>query len=470
MKEKLASVNLSALEAQNPWWVDGRVPLAMRDTVPRRLTPSVVAGLAPDRATVLLGPRRVGKTVLVHQVVRRLLEGGVAPRSIVYLSADDPLLGPTPTLFEELLVFVEERLLGGSGEPAYVLVDEVHVIADWPLWVKRSIDRGRPLVWLVTSSAGSILHRGSRESLAGRARDMRLLPFSLAEAAVLVRSPAAPLLERCAGVWESQGIGALVGERADAVGRLNDEALGLGDELTRLSRWYLRSGGFPEALAASPALSPREYFWQTLVERVLYVDVPAVARVRQAHVLRELCLRLLSQGPALINIERLASELGVTHVTVAEYLGIIERTMLDFILPRYATTLAGRQRGGKKSVPVDTGLVVALGGWDLGGAQGAALEGRLAEVVVHVWLRRHVATGDIMHWRAREGVEVDFVFAPHGGPVLPIEVKWGQSQRGRHRGLAEFQRRYGVAEALLVVREGFDAAAAQASLPLWMLA
>ena len=144
--------------------------------------------------------------------------------------------------------------------------------------------------------------------------------------------------------------------------------------------------------------------------------------------------------------------------------------MLDFILPRYATTLAGRQRGGKKSVPVDTGLVVALGGWDLGGAQGAALEGRLAEVVVHAWLRRHVSAGDIMHWRVREGVEVDFVFAAHGGLVLPIEVKWGQSRRGRHRGLAEFQRCYGVAEALLVVREGFDAAAAQASLPLWMLA
>ena len=463
-------MNLSALEAQNPWWVDGRVPAAMRETVPRRLTPSVVAGLSPDLATVVLGPRRVGKTVLLHQVVRRLLEAGVAPRAIVYLSADDPLLGPTATLFEQLLAFIEERLLGGSGEPVYVLVDEVHAIADWPLWVKRSIDRGRPLIWLVTSSAGSILHRGSRESLAGRARDVRLLPFSLAEAAVLVSSPAAPLLAQCAEVWEIHGIGALLGDRAAALIRLNDEALGLGEELTRLSRWHLRSGGFPEVLAAAGELSPREYFWQTLVERVLYVDVPAVARVRQAHVLRELCLRLLSQGPALINIERLASELGVTHVTVAEYLGIIERTMLDFILPRYATTLAGRQRGGKKSVPVDSGLVVALGGWDLGGPQGAVLEGRLAEVVVHAWLRRYAAGGDIMHWRAREGVEVDFVFAPHSGPVLPIEVKWVQSRGARHRGLAEFQRRYGVAEALMVVREGFDVAAAQASLPLWMLA
>ena len=149
MKEAPAPVNLSALEAQNPWWVAGQVPAAMRDTVPRRLTPSVAAGLSPDLATVVLGPRRVGKTVLLHQVVRRLLEGGVAPRSIVYLSADDPLLGPTATLLEELLAFVEERLLGGSGEVVYVLVDEVHVIADWPLWVKRSIDRGRPLVWLV---------------------------------------------------------------------------------------------------------------------------------------------------------------------------------------------------------------------------------------------------------------------------------------------------------------------------------
>ena len=46
----------------------------------------LVADTKIRRAVVLLGPRRLGKTVLMHHVIQRLLDDGVEPGSIGYVS------------------------------------------------------------------------------------------------------------------------------------------------------------------------------------------------------------------------------------------------------------------------------------------------------------------------------------------------------------------------------------------------
>ena len=44
------------------------------------------------RAIVLLGARRVGKTVMLHQLTGALLESGVSPEQVLYASIEQPLL------------------------------------------------------------------------------------------------------------------------------------------------------------------------------------------------------------------------------------------------------------------------------------------------------------------------------------------------------------------------------------------
>lgn len=470
-------LNVRILESVNPWWATGVLPERYANTVPREVLPALMRGLSSSRVTLMLGPRRVGKTVLLHQLVGLLLHAGIGARNIVYLSADDPVLGDSATLLPEVVEYVTrpEVVPPHAGEElrepdlTYLLMDEVHALPDWPRLVKSYVDREAPIVFVLSSSAGAALHKGARESLAGRAQDLALLPFSLAEFATHRDSLATGLLQTAAAMWQDEGVGPVAARRAERLLAIQKESRGLGPELDRLTHDYLRLGGFPEYLSEEDEYRRARYFAETVIERVIYQDVPAISQIRSPFLMRELLSILLARGPGIINIARLSSDFGVSHITVAEYLRIIHVTMLNFILDRYAATPAGRQRGAKKSVPVDPGLVTALSGWDMRGQNARGYEGMLAEVVVHAWLRRHQSGFEILHWRQSETREVDFVIT-HPGAVMPIEVKWRPQVRTRAlTGMDEFTRHYRPGFCLTVTRDTFETVGERTSVPLWML-
>lgn len=467
-------MNNSVLEEYNSWWVDGKVPGRYRKTVTREIVPEIIQSLDPARATAILGTRRVGKTVIMHQIVQNLLKRGVPPRQIVYFSADDVLLGEPARLLPDVVDFVSRQFISETSsskalsKPTYILVDEIHAIKDWPRLVKRYIDLAKPFVWILTSSAGSILHRGSTETLAGRVLDFHVFPFSLAETATLLGSSARELLQSVADVWASQGIGPIEGKRAKSLSEIYQQSPGYQRELLRLTQNYLKMGGFPEYLSLDNETLQARYFWTNLVERVLYLDVPAIAEIRNPALMVALVRRLLAAGPCLINISELSRSLETTKLTLSEYLRIIESTMLDFILDRYSKNVPGRQPGMKKSVPVDPGLVVALSEWDMGRPQASVYEGLLAEVTVHAWLRRHRLGYEIMHWRKRDK-EVDFV-VKRPNSLLPVEVKWRDESKTRGlSGLQEFVRLHKPGTTLTVTRDTFEIKGKDALIPLWML-
>ncbi|EKD97852.1 MAG: hypothetical protein ACD_23C00709G0001, partial [uncultured bacterium] len=80
----------------NPWWRAGQGIDAQEETWPRRAYFEPFAQLALQtsvkRAVVLIGPRRVGKTVMLKHLVARLLgTPGVVGTQVLYVSLDTPL-------------------------------------------------------------------------------------------------------------------------------------------------------------------------------------------------------------------------------------------------------------------------------------------------------------------------------------------------------------------------------------------
>lgn len=74
----------------NPWWRGERLAglqIVKRWPFQRMLSDISGKGLAP--VTVLRGPRQVGKTTLINQVIVKLLDEGVAPKRILRLQFDD---------------------------------------------------------------------------------------------------------------------------------------------------------------------------------------------------------------------------------------------------------------------------------------------------------------------------------------------------------------------------------------------
>ena len=80
-----------------------------------------------NRAVILLGPRRVGKTVMTQQLVQRLLEDGVAAADILYVSIDTPTYtGQSLQFFVDLHEKTREL---DDRQPRYVIFDEVQYLS-----------------------------------------------------------------------------------------------------------------------------------------------------------------------------------------------------------------------------------------------------------------------------------------------------------------------------------------------------
>ncbi len=77
------------LELDNPWWADDS-DVSSLSHLPRRsyLTPflELVRDRSVRRAVVLMGPRRVGKTVMVHHAIADLLDTGTPSINILYVA------------------------------------------------------------------------------------------------------------------------------------------------------------------------------------------------------------------------------------------------------------------------------------------------------------------------------------------------------------------------------------------------
>ena len=131
----------------------------------------------------LRGPRQIGKTTLLTQVVDQLMQDGVDPRRLFRLQFDD--LIDIKTLGMPIVEMVEwyaREVLGetlnkaaSEGRAPYVFLDEVQNLADWAPQLKHLVDLGKVRAMVTGSSALRI--EAGRDSLAGRVQTIEMGPL-----------------------------------------------------------------------------------------------------------------------------------------------------------------------------------------------------------------------------------------------------------------------------------------------------
>lgn len=129
---------------QNPWWNDGEAAFAGLPEFHRGVFDDLYADIQrlPQMVSVT-GPRRVGKSTLLKQCIRKLIqENGkeeMAQR-IVYFTMDDPaLLLPHVDMnrfFEDLVAEFAKRARGGA---VYLFLDEIQKFPRWELYLKKTL-------------------------------------------------------------------------------------------------------------------------------------------------------------------------------------------------------------------------------------------------------------------------------------------------------------------------------------------
>jgi len=372
---------------------------------------TLVRRLAEPRRFIqaVAGPRQVGKTTLVQQV----LDG--SDRVARFASADEPTLrGPGWIAQQWDAARLEAADAGKSG--AVLVLDEIQKIPGWSETVKRLWDEDtrarRPLRVVLLGSAPLLISRGLAESLAGRFEVLHLPHWSLTEM-------------RDAFHWSLDQ--------------------------------YVFYGGYPGAapLIKEPARWSR-YVLDALIETTLARDVLLLSRVDKPALLRRLFELSCRYSGQILSYTKMLGQLqdAGNSTTLAHYLQLLTGAGMITGLQKFAGQVV-RSRGSSPKLQVfNTALMTAGSGLTLAEAAGdPETWGRLVESCVGAHLVNAAAAGEceLYYWRERNQ-EVDFVVKA-GRRLVAIEVKSGRAPLA-HSGIAAFAAAFKPKRSLLVGGDG----------------
>ena len=358
---------------------------------------------------VVAGPRQVGKTTLVQQVLTQL------DRANVFVSADEPALRDGAWLAAQ---WERARLLAkDAGKRGAVLaLDEVQKIPDWSETVKRLWDEDTrhrlPLRVVLLGSAPLLVQRGLSESLAGRFEILHLPHWSFSE----MRAAFGFTVEQFVYFGGYPGAASLVGDHA---------------------RW-------------------RRYLLDSLIETTLARDVLLLTRVDKPALLRRLFELGCRYSGQVLSYTKMLGQLhdAGNTTTLAHYLELLSGAGMLTGLSKYSGKAVRSRASSPKLQVFNTALLTAQSGLTpIEARADGEFWGRLTESAVGAHLANAAACGqcELLYWR--EGnLEVDFVLRA-GRVVVGLEVKSGRAPLA-HSGLGTFSEAFKPKRTLLVGGDG----------------
>lgn len=434
----LSSGAETAIRNLNPWWRGERIVglPPMRRWAYELLRRHYAQGLTP--AAVLRGPRQIGKTTLLNQIIASLLEEGFDPNRIFRLQFDElPSFSKVESPLIELAAWYEREVLrstfnqaANEGRPVLLVLDEVQNLPDWAPQLKHLLDICRVRA-LVTGSSALRIEAG-RDSLAGRVTTLEMGPLLLREIAILRQMGEIPPL------LPANGLGPLK-EKA-----FWQEARSHGQKHAEIRRRAFQAfserGAYPaaQAHAEAPWEQVADLLNETVIRRALQHDLRMGPRgqKRDEHLLEEvfrLACRYVGQAPSqtlYLDEIRRAMHANIGWQRVLNYLKFLDATLLIRLIEPMELRLK-RRRGAFKLCLCDHALraawlqeVVPLAPEALTAAPHLTdLAGRIAESVTGYFFRS-IINLDVAHFpeRATEP-EVDFVLTI-GLQRIPVEVKY----------------------------------------------
>jgi len=298
----------ASMRLENSWWDDvSGIANRYLEAKPRLFLEDfkkVATAKSPRRETVLLGPRRVGKTFMLHHFISDLIEEGTDARNILYLQIDNPLYLCRP-LAQLLDDFQEITGSDWRADACYVIFDEIQYLHEWEVHLKSLHDAGSETRFIVSGSAGAALSHGSKESGAGRFTDFHLPPLTFAEYIHLTGKNS--LIETDEN-----------GHFATDIEQLNEAWL-----------HYLNFGGYPEvALGNETQDLAVRYMRSDIIDKVLLRDLPSLYGISDVRELNRLFAMLAYNTGQEISLEALSKKSAVSKNTLKRYMEYLETAFL----------------------------------------------------------------------------------------------------------------------------------------------
>lgn len=321
---------LKVLSAFNPWWKTGTVNVNLSKTYKRFAFHEAMKRLDEKdirRIVVLTGTRRVGKTTIQYQMIEALLQRGISPQKIVFISMDHPMLKLSD--FNDILECYHENIY--AEQDVYYFFDEIQYAQDWDKWLKIIYDMQPETNVVATGSASPALVKGNQESGAGRWSVIQVPTMSFYEYCELLNLDKPSLSEN---LKATQMLHMTQQERSQIM-------LQLSKVQNHFNR-YLQVGGFPELALADNDIFAQQIMREDVVDKVLKRDLPSLYNIRNATELERIFLYLCNVSSEIVSMEAIAKELsGVSRPTVENYIRYLESANL--IYQSWPVDMAGKK-------------------------------------------------------------------------------------------------------------------------------
>ena len=278
----------------NPWWEGA---LKFEDAVERPIILDKMEKFFESRSIVFLtGLRRVGKTTLMKIFIKQLIEKGIDPGHIFYVTLDDYVLD-NKSIIDIVGDYRKIHKLS-MDEKVFFFFDEIAHKEKFHQQLKNLYDRQNVKIY-ASSSSSSIL-KDKKAYLTGREFILEVLPLDFYEylkfKEISVKKRDRQLLET-------------------------------------YFQEFLQTGGIPEYVL----YGQREYL-QNLVDDIIYKDIIAYHHIRNHKVIRDLFKILMGNVGGPVSIYKISKTLKTSSETISRYLQFLEETYLIYFIPRYGST------------------------------------------------------------------------------------------------------------------------------------
>ena len=385
----------------NPWWETGSIEKEIKSLRRRFLFETLKEYLSRKQVDVIIGLRRVGKTVLMQHLIDHLLTSGTNPKEIFYFSFDIEKED-----LDKIIKEYEEKILKDriKNKKIYLFFDEIHKLKDWENKIKVLYDLNLKIKIVLSGSSSLNLMKQSRESLAGRAKFHYLSPLTFKE---------------------------FLAFKNEKIPEKEDFEIYKRKLSILLNEFVLK--GFPETLPMNER-EIKEYIRELVIERIIYRDIPESFGVEDTEIIRILAEYIFENPGIILNIDALSRDLGRHKKTIRNALNYLE---LSFLIKRTSNlrgSFLATSRKNKKGYPLHPCLALTKD------------EDKILETVVRSEINAQY------YWR-RNNKEVDFILKKEDD-IIPIEVKNKEKvDKKDTKGLLKFCSLFNVDKAYLISRE-----------------
>ena len=368
--------------------------------IKRTIQQNVENALFKGKIVIIYGARRVGKTTLVKEIIKKY------PENSAYFNCDEPDV--RDSLQEKSSTQIKSFL----GNSKLIIIDEAQRIKNIGLTLKLIVDNFPETQIIATGSSSFELSNKISEPLTGRTYEFYLYSFSLEE----LRSKYSKI------------------------------------EMRRLLEERMVFGMYPDIVTN---VSGAKKNLSSLARSYAYKDILQYQNIKNPDVLEKLLQALALQVGNEVSYNELASMVGVNKNTVENYVRILEQAFIIFRLNPFSRNLRNELKKLRKIYFYDTGirnaLINNLNPLNLRADVGALWENfMIAERFKS--LNNHEINARGYFWRTQQKQEIDYL-EDSQGKISGFELKW---KKNKFKIPKVFSEAYSDSEVKLINRDNYE--------------